>query len=201
MITIVDYGAGNLRSVQKAFEYIGCDAVVTGDGAAIRSAERVVLPGVGAFGDAMRNLAQRGLDDVVRGVIADGTPFLGICLGMQLMYEHSEEGGCAGLGILPGRVVRFPADMGLKVPQIGWNSLHICRPSRLLDGVPDGAYVYLVHSYYVQAAEQADVAAVTQYGVQPHVAVEHENILLTQFHPEKSGDVGLHILNNFAQVR
>ena len=200
MIGIVDYGAGNLHSVEKAFRRLGLDACVTGDAQTLLRADRVALPGVGAIGDAMARLTERGLDRVIRRIIADGTPLLGICLGMQMMYETSEEGGSvAGLGILKGRIRRFPDDMGLKVPEIGWNRLRIRRASHLLDGLTD-PYVYFVHSYYVDAFDPNDVIATTRYGVEPHVAVEHDNLFLTQFHPEKSGETGLRILANFAAI-
>lgn len=199
MIAIIDYEAGNLKSVEKAFAYLGHETCVTDDPAAILAASHVVLPGVGAFADAMEKLKARGLDTVIRELSDRGTPLLGICLGMQLMYAHSEEGDCAGLGILPGRVVRFRESHGLKVPQIGWNKLEFRRPSRLFAGLKEAPYVYFVHSYYVAAEDPADVTATTRYGVTPHVAVEHGNLFLVQFHPEKSGDAGLAMLDQFAK--
>lgn len=200
MIALIDYGAGNLRSVEKAFQYLGQDVTVTADAAALLAADHVVLPGVGAFRDAMDKLTTLGLIPVIQEVIARETPFLGICLGMQLLYDHSEEGDCAGLGILKGEIVRFPAELGLKVPQIGWNKLDFPRLSRLFEGVGEQPYVYFVHSYYVKAADRADVTATTCYGVRPDVAAEHGNIFLTQFHPEKSGAAGLKMLDNFARL-
>ncbi len=199
MIAIIDYDAGNLRSVEKAFLYLGQDVVVSSDPEVILSADRVVLPGVGAFRDAMDKLTARNLDAVVRTVIERKTPFLGICLGMQLLYNYSEEGDCEGLGILAGRVKRFPSDMGLKIPQIGWNSLTVKKDSRLLRGAEETPYVYFVHSYYVDAEDKNTVAATVEYGVSADVLVETGNIHLTQFHPEKSGKTGLLMLKNFAE--
>ncbi len=198
MIAILDYDAGNLRSVEKAFLYLGQEVAVTADPKTILSADRVVLPGVGAFRDAMDKLRAAGLDTVVKEVIANKTPFLGICLGMQLLYEYSEEGDCEGLGILGGTVKRFSADYGLKIPQIGWNCLSVQKESRLLRGAGDAPYVYFVHSYYVDAADKSTVAATVEYGDVADVLVETESIHLTQFHPEKSGKTGLLMLKNFA---
>ncbi len=198
MIAILDYDAGNLRSVEKAFLFLGQEVNVTADPKEILSADRVVLPGVGAYRDAMDKLTSAGLDSVVRQVIANKTPFLGICLGMQLMYEYSEEGDCEGLGILSGSVKRFPAESDLKIPQIGWNRLQMKKDSALLKGAEDSPYVYFVHSYYVDAADKDTVAATVEYGATADVLVETDNIYLTQFHPEKSGKTGLLMLNNFA---
>lgn len=198
MITIIDYEVGNLRSVEKAFHALNYPVEVTADPEKIAHADRLVLPGVGSFKDAMESLTRRGLTDHIRRAAASGTPLLGICLGMQLMYEYSEEGNAQGLGILKGKIRRFPEDMGLKIPQIGWNSLEILRPSVLLEGLGPQPYVYFVHSYYVDAAELETVAATTHYGIHPHVLVEKDNLFLTQFHPEKSGDIGLAMLKNFA---
>ena len=199
MIAIIDYDAGNLRSVEKAFLYLNQDVVVSSDPEVILSADRVVLPGVGAFRDAMDKLTARNLDEVVKTVISRKTPFLGICLGMQLLYDYSEEGDCEGLGILSGTVKRFPSDMGLKIPQIGWNSLNVKKDSRLLNGAEETPYVYFVHSYYVDAENKDTVAATVEYGVSADVLVETDNIHLTQFHPEKSGKTGLLMLKNFAE--
>lgn len=199
MIAIIDYDAGNLRSVEKAFLYLNQDVVVSSDPEVILSADRVVLPGVGAFRDAMDKLTARNLDEVVKTVISRKTPFLGICLGMQLLYDYSEEGDCEGLGILSGTVKRFPSDMGLKIPQIGWNSLNVKKESRLLNGAEETPYVYFVHSYYVDAEDKDTVAATVEYGVSADVLVETDNIHLTQFHPEKSGKTGLLMLKNFAE--
>ncbi len=198
MIAILDYDAGNLRSVEKAFLYLGQDVTVTADAKTILSADRVVLPGVGAFRDAMDKLKAAGLDSVVREVVAQKTPFLGICLGMQLMYEYSEEGDCEGLGILGGTVKRFSQEHGLKIPQIGWNHLNVQKDSRLLSGIELPPYVYFVHSYFVDAKDKSTVAATVEYGDVADVLVETGSIHLTQFHPEKSGKTGLLMLENFA---
>lgn len=198
MIAIIDYDAGNIRSVEKALHLFGEEAVVTRDRNEILRADRVILPGVGAFGDAMDKIRGYGLDRVIDEVIRKKTPFLGICLGLQLLFETSEESpGVTGLGILPGRIVRIPAADGLKIPHIGWNSLDFHGKSRLLRGIEEGAYVYFVHSYYLQAEEAETVKATTQYGVTIHACVEKDNVFACQFHPEKSSDTGLRILKNF----
>ena len=199
MITIIDYGAGNLRSVEKAFLYLGYEVEVTQSAEKITAAEKLVLPGVGSFKDAMESLENLGLVEPIKNAIASGIPFMGICLGMQMMYEYSEEGNANGIGILKGKIRRFPEDMGLKIPQIGWNSLEVLRPSVLLKGLGDEPFVYFVHSYYVDSKEPETVAATTHYGIHPHVLVEKENLFLTQFHPEKSGETGLLMLKNFAE--
>ncbi len=198
MIAIIDYDAGNLRSVEKAFLFLGEDVTVSKDPSVILSADKVVLPGVGAFGDAMEKITNAGLDKTVKEVVKNGTPFLGICLGMQLMYEYSEEGACNGLGILKGSVKRFSEDAGLKIPQIGWNCLHVKNKNGLLKDCPDLPYVYFVHSYYVDAGDKTPVSATVDYGACADVLVETKNIHLTQFHPEKSGRIGLKMLKNFA---
>lgn len=198
MIAIVNYDAGNLRSVEKAFLYLKQPVMVTADPHEILTADRVVLPGVGAFRDTMDKLKAANLVETVRHVIEQKTPFLGICLGMQLLYDYSEEGDVEGLGILPGTVRRFSTAHGLKIPQIGWNQLEQRKPSRLLRGLPPSPCVYFVHSYYVDAADKSTVAATVTYGDRADVLVETENIFLTQFHPEKSGRVGLSMLQNFA---
>ncbi len=200
MIAIIDYDAGNLRSVEKAFLYLGQDVTITADPKVILSASHVVLPGVGAFRDAMDKLTASGLIPVINEVIARKTPFLGICLGMQLLYEYSEEGDCPGLGILKGRVKRFPADCGLKIPQIGWNSLELKKDSPLLCGAETTPFVYFVHSYYVDAEDKNTVVAQVTYGAIADVMVEADSIHLTQFHPEKSGKTGLLMLKNFASL-
>lgn len=199
MIAILDYDAGNLRSVEKAFLYLNQEVTVTADPKIILAADRVVLPGVGAFRDAMDKLTNAGLDSVVKEVIAQQKPFLGICLGMQLLYEYSEEGNCPGLGILGGTVKRFPAESGLKIPQIGWNQLTLQKESKLLGKVDAAPYVYFVHSYYVDAVDKSTVAATVEYGANADVLVETGSVFLTQFHPEKSGKVGLSMLKNFAE--
>jgi glutamine amidotransferase len=198
MIAIIDYGMGNLRSVQKAFKKIGAEAVVTSDEATIESASALVLPGVGAFGDAMANLREAGLVGSIYRAIEEGKPLLGICLGMQLLFEISEEMGVhQGLGVFKGRVMRFRVN--LKVPHMGWNQIHIRRPNLLLRGVADGSYVYFVHSYYVQPADPKIVLATTDYGIDYASIIGRDAIYGIQFHPEKSQDVGLMILHNFAK--
>lgn len=199
MIAIINYDAGNLKSVEKAFLYAGQPVTVTADPDTILAADKVVLPGVGAFRDAMDKLKAAKLTEVIRRVIEQKTPFLGICLGMQLMYDYSEEGDAEGLGILHGTVRRFPADSGLKIPQIGWNQLEVQKESRLLRGLPQAPYVYFIHSYYVDAADTSTVAATVTYGAVADVLVETDHIFLTQFHPEKSGQAGLCMLRNFAE--
>nr|MBC8264779.1 imidazole glycerol phosphate synthase subunit HisH [Anaerolineales bacterium] len=196
MIAIIDYGMGNLRSVERAFEYVGAEAVVTAHRETIEAASAVVLPGVGAFGKAMSNLERAGLTDVIRQVIAQGRPFLGICLGLQLLFEESDEmGQHRGLGVFGGQVKRFEID--LKVPQIGWNQIHIQRASPLLDGVADGSYAYFVHSYYVAPADREIVLATTDYEIDYASIIGQGNVFGIQFHPEKSQAVGLRILRNF----
>jgi glutamine amidotransferase len=197
MIAIIDYGMGNLRSVQKAFEAVGAEAVVSNDPAVIAAAPGVVLPGVGAFGDAMQNLRRLGLVEAIHQVIGRGTPFLGICLGQQLLFEASQEmGSHQGLAVFAGQVRRF--QVSLKVPHIGWNQICLRRESPLLAGVPDGAFAYFVHSYYVEPADPAVVLATTDYGVEFASVIGQGNVFGIQFHPEKSQAVGLQILRNFA---
>lgn len=201
MIAIVDYDAGNIKSVEKALQFLGQEPVVTRDKETLLQAEKVIVPGVGAFGDAMGKMHQYGLVEVLREIAAKGTPLLGICLGLQLFFESSEETpGVEGLGLLPGKIVRIPDKEGFKIPHMGWNSIKINPASRLLKGIEEGAYVYFVHSYYLQAENEADVAATTDYVVNIHAAAEHENIFATQFHPEKSGEIGLRILKNFIEL-
>ena len=201
MIAIIDYDAGNVKSVEKALQFLGQEVVLTRDKEILLAADKVILPGVGAFGMAMEKLRQYDLVDVIHQIVDKGTPFLGICLGLQLMFESSEETpGVEGLGLLKGRIVRIPEKEGLKVPQIGWNDLQFPKESRLFKGFSGGEYVYFVHSYYLQAADERDVAATTEYGVHIHAAVERENVFACQFHPEKSADVGLKILENFVNL-
>ena len=201
MIAVIDYDAGNIKSVQKALEFLGKQAVVTRDRNEILTAERVILPGVGNFGDAMAKLKNFGLVSVLEEVAKQGTPFLGICLGLQLLFEESEESpGVKGLGLLPGRIVRIPKETGLKIPQIGWNALKYPSKGRLFEKVPEGAYVYFVHSYYLQAQEKEIVKATVEYGVKVEASVEKDNIFACQFHPEKSSEAGLQILRNFMNV-
>ena len=201
MIAIIDYDAGNIKSVEKALLLLGQEAVVTGDKDTILAADKVVLPGVGAFGDAMGNLRRTGLDNVIRKVAEKGTPFLGICLGLQLLFERSDEApGVEGLGILKGEILRIPDKEGLKIPHMGWNSLYLENDGRLFRGVEEGAYVYFVHSYYLKAAEESIVKASAEYSVHIHASVEKDNVFACQFHPEKSSDVGLSILKNFVEL-
>lgn len=201
MIAILDYDAGNLRSVEKAFLFLGEKAVITRDVDEILSADKVVLPGVGAFGDAMEKLKQYGLTEAIRQVVGRGTPFLGICLGLQLMFESSEESpGAEGLGLLKGRILKIPDCKGLKIPHMGWNSLDIRPGSKLFQGIAAGDYVYFVHSYYLKADDDKVVAASTEYSTHIHAAVEWKNLYACQFHPEKSGDTGLKILKNFVDL-
>ena len=202
MITIVDYDAGNLKSVEKALDFLGEKPVITREKEEILKADKVILPGVGAFGDAMEKLHQYGLVDVLREVAQKGTPLLGICLGLQLFFESSEESpGVEGLGICKGKILRIPDQEGLKIPHMGWNSLHYDNPGRLFEGIPENSYVYFVHSYYLKARNPEDVAATTWYSTDIHAAVEHDNIFACQFHPEKSSELGLRILKNFADLR
>ncbi len=201
MIAIIDYNAGNLKSVEKALLYLGQECVVTGDFREIEKADKVILPGVGAFGDAMAQLKKYELDKVIREVTQKQTPFLGICLGLQLLFEGSDESsGVEGLHILDGSIRRIPDQSGLKIPHIGWNSLHLQNDGRLFAGLETDPYVYFVHSYYLQAKDEQIVKATTEYSTTIHASVEKDNIFACQFHPEKSGDVGLAILKNFAQL-
>lgn len=200
MIAIIDYDAGNVKSVEKALQALNQDVVVTKDRDTLLKADKVILPGVGAFGDAMEKLHAYGLVDVIDEIVKMKKPFLGICLGLQLMFDESEESpGVKGLGILKGKIVRFPQSE-LKVPQIGWNSLEFPKESVLFKGIDSGEYVYFVHSYYLKAREDI-VAATTEYGVTVHAAVEKDNVFACQFHPEKSSAVGLNILKNFVEYK
>lgn len=204
MIAIIDYGAGNLQSVKKALDYLGEPNLITAKSSEIEAADALVLPGVGSFGDAMQSLSDSGLLETVRAAALSDTPFLGICLGLQLLFPESEESkGVKGLGVLPGKIIKFPGDMGFKIPQIGWNSINIREGCKLYAGVPQNAYVYFVHSYYLQAADPEAVAATAEYGVTFHASVADEahRLYATQFHPEKSGAVGLRILRNFAAMQ
>lgn len=198
MLAIIDYGAGNLLSVEKALRHIGCDCQITGDPAVLAAADGAVLPGVGAFGDAMGSLRARGLEGPIREFAASGKPFLGICLGLQILFESSEEApGVQGLGLLRGKILRLPGDLGLKVPHMGWNSLQLQKPGGLFQGVEGEPYVYFVHSYYLRAGEDV-VTATADYGVTVDAAVQKGNLFACQFHPEKSGEAGLALLRNFA---
>ncbi len=202
MIAVVDYDAGNIKSVEKALQHIGAEPVITRDLSLIDKADKVIVPGVGAFEDAMEKMNQYQLTQMLRDVAKRGTPIMGICLGLQLFFERSDESehDVEGLGLLSGEIVRFPEKEGFKIPHMGWNSLNINPASRLLKGIPDQAYVYFVHSYYLQAKQKEDVAATTEYIVEVHAAVEHDNVFATQFHPEKSGETGLQILRNFVAL-
>jgi glutamine amidotransferase len=200
MIVIINYGLGNLHSVQKAVAHVGGDAVVTDDPQMILGADKVILPGVGAFADGMQGLESRGLVQVVQDAAAQRKPLLGICLGMQLLFEESEEKGChEGLGLLPGKVVFF-TQPGIKVPQIGWNQIEMVKPSALMNGLQDGDYVYFNHGYYCIPEETRDALTTTDYGVGFASSVERGNIFGVQFHPEKSQKVGLQILKNFVEL-
>lgn len=201
MIAIIDYDAGNIKSVEKAVQYLGRDCVTTRDRETILAADHVILPGVGAFGDAMEKLAEYGLIDIIGKVCESGIPFLGICLGLQLLFEDSEESpGVKGLGIFKGSIRRLPSDAGLKVPDIGWNSLRLQGDGRLFRGISDESFVYFVHSYYLDAADKGIVKATIDYGVEVDASVESGNIFACQFHPEKSSETGLSILENFLNV-
>ncbi len=201
MIAIIDYDAGNIKSVEKALIYLGEQPVITRDKEILLKADKVILPGVGAFGDAMKRLEEYGLVDVIHEIVAKKTPFLGICLGLQLLFDESDEApGVKGLSVLAGKIKRIPDSFGLKVPQIGWNSLHFSNPGKLFKGVKEGAYVYFVHSYYLEAKDDAIVTAITEYGVQVHASVEKDNVYACQFHPEKSSDEGLKMLKNFIEL-
>lgn len=202
MTVIIDYDAGNIESVRKALQYLGEEPVLTRKGEEILQADRIILPGVGAFGDAMEKLSHYGLTEVLKNAVKQGIPFLGICLGMQLLFEFSEESpGVKGLALLPGRILRIPSGEGIKIPHIGWNSLSYPSQGTLFDGIREEAYVYFVHSYYLKAEDETIVKAVTDYGVPIHAAVEKDNLFGCQFHPEKSSETGLKILKNFLDFR
>ncbi|MCI5503589.1 MAG: imidazole glycerol phosphate synthase subunit HisH [Anaerobutyricum sp.] len=201
MISILDYDAGNIKSVEKALIHLGQDAVITRDKDIILSSDKVILPGVGAFGDAMGKLRSYKLDQVIYDVVDKKIPFLGICLGLQLLFETSDETpGVTGLGLLEGEIKRIPDQEGLKIPHMGWNSIHVKEGATLFKGIPQDPYVYFVHSYYLAAKHEEDVAATTFYSTNIHASVEHDNIFACQFHPEKSSTVGLKILENFISL-
>ena len=201
MIALIDYDAGNMKSVEKALQLIGEDVIVTRDSKEILAADKVILPGVGCFGDAMENLHHFGLVPVIRQVVEKQTPFLGICLGLQLLFERSEESpGVEGLGLLKGEILRIPSQEGLKIPHMGWNDLTFPNNGRLFQGIPEHSYVYFVQSYYLKSEEPVIVKAATEYGTYIHASVEKGNLFACQFHPEKSSSVGLQILRNFAGI-
>lgn len=201
MIAVIDYGAGNIQSVSKAMKFIGCDCVITRDKEVIMSADGAILPGVGSFGDTIATMTKYGIKDTVIEYIKSGKPFLGICLGLQLLFPESEESPEAkGLNVFDGTITKIPSGEGLKIPHIGWNSIEINKNSRLFRGIENNSYVYFVHSYFLKAADKSIVAAKTEYGVTIDAAIESGNIFATQFHPEKSGETGLKILRNFADI-
>ena len=201
MIAIIDYDAGNLKSVEKALQFLGQECVITRDFHEIKKADKVILPGVGSFGDAMSQLRKFELDKVIHEVAAEQKPFLGICLGLQLLFEGSEESeGVEGLHLLDGEILRIPEQEGLKIPNIGWNSLDLQNNGRLFENLNGNPFVYFVHSYYLKAREESIVKATIEYSTHIHASVEKDNIFACQYHPEKSGTVGLQILSNFAKL-
>ena len=201
MVAIIDYDAGNIKSVEKALLHLGEEVMITRDREKILNSDKVILPGVGAFGDAMEKLRSYGLDKVIYEVVEKKIPFLGICLGLQLLFEKSDETpGVEGLGILKGKILRIPDKPGFKIPHIGWNSLELTNNGRLFKGIEEQSYVYFVHSYYLKAEDEAIVAASTEYSTHIHASVEKDNVFACQFHPEKSSELGLKILKNFAEL-
>lgn len=198
MIAIIDYGAGNLQSVENALRHLGYDCKIVGRPGELMAAEAAVLPGVGAFGAAMESLRARGLEGPIRKFVEEGKPFLGICLGLQVLFESSEESpGIKGLGILKGKILRLPSEKDIKIPHMGWNSLDVKKPDGLFSGLSNNLFFYFVHSYYLHAQEDV-VTSVAHYGTEIHASVQKGNLFGCQFHPEKSGEVGLALLNNFA---
>ena len=201
MVAIIDYDAGNIKSVEKALLHLGEEVMITRDREQILNSDKVILPGVGAFGDAMEKLRSYGLDKVIYEVVERKIPFLGICLGLQLLFEKSDEtSGVKGLGVLPGEILRIPDKEGIKIPHMGWNSVKIKENARIFKDIPQDSYVYFVHSYYLKAGREEDVAATTEYSTLIHAAVEHDNVFACQFHPEKSSEIGLKILKNFVEL-
>ena len=202
MVAIVDYDAGNIKSVEKALQYIGEHPVITRDVKEIKKADHVIVPGVGAFEDAMEKMNRYELTKVLQDVAASGTPIMGICLGLQLFFERSDESehDVKGLSLLPGEIVRFPEKEGYKIPHMGWNSLKFQNNGRLFKGIPEDSYVYFVHSYYLKAADEGIVTATTEYSTHIHASVEQGNVFACQFHPEKSSDIGIQILKNFVEL-
>lgn len=201
MIGIIDYDAGNIKSVEKALAYIGEETIVSRDPEMLLKADKAILPGVGSFGQAMENLHRYNLVPVIKDMVKNNTPFLGICLGLQLLFESSEETpGVEGIGILKGKILRIPPAEGLKIPHMGWNSIKIKKGARLFKDIPEDSYVYFVHSYYLKAGREEDVTATTEYSALIHASVEHDNVFACQFHPEKSSEIGLKILKNFVEL-
>lgn len=201
MVAIIDYGAGNLQSVKKALDFLGYESEITMDREKILSASHVILPGVGSFGDAMASIRERGLEDTIKQAASGEKHFLGICLGLQLMFEKSDETpGVEGLGIFKGDIVKIPNENGLKVPHMGWNSINLKQTDGIFSGIRDGSYFYFVHSYYLKNAEPDVVAATAQYGVEIECAIQKGRVCATQFHPEKSSETGLRLLKNFMEA-
>lgn len=201
MVAIIDYGAGNLQSVKKALDFLGYESEITMDREKILSASHVILPGVGSFGDAMASIRERGLEDTIKQAALGEKHFLGICLGLQLMFEKSDETpGVEGLGIFKGDIVKIPSENGLKVPHMGWNSINLKQTDGIFSGIRDGSYFYFVHSYYLKNAEPDVVAATAQYGVEIECAIQKGRVCATQFHPEKSSETGLRLLKNFMEA-
>lgn len=201
MVAIIDYGAGNLQSVKKALDFLGYESEITMDREKILSASHVILPGVGSFGDAMASIRERGLEDTIKQAASGEKHFLGICLGLQLMFEKSDETpGVEGLGIFKGDIVKIPSENGLKVPHMGWNSINLKQTDGIFSGIRDGSYFYFVHSYYLKNAEPDVVAATAQYGVEIECAIQKGKVCATQFHPEKSSETGLRLLKNFMEA-
>jgi glutamine amidotransferase len=200
MVAIIDYGAGNLQSVKKALDFIGCENIITSDKAEIESASHIILPGVGSFGDAMDSIRDRGLEEVIKNAASGEKPFLGICLGLQLLFEESEESpGAKGLGVFKGKIVKIPENLWLKVPHMGWNSVSVKQKGGIFEEIADESYFYFVHSFYLKDADAEIVAGTTQYGVEIQCAVQKGRVSATQFHPEKSGEIGLKLLKNFVE--
>ncbi len=202
MIAILDYDAGNLKSVEKALGFLGEESIITRDRREVAKADKLILPGVGSFGAAMQQLRNYEIDKMLQQAVAEGKPLLGICLGLQLLFEDSEESpGVEGLHLLKGHILKIPDQEGLKIPHIGWNSLQLSNRGRLFEGLPEDTYVYFVHSYYLKAEDEAIVKASVEYGTHIHASVESGNLFACQFHPEKSGAAGLRMLSNFAKIQ
>lgn len=201
MVAIIDYGAGNLMSVKKALDFIGAENEITSDKNKIKNADHIILPGVGSFGDAMASMKKSGLVETVKEVALSGKPFLGICLGLQLLFEKSDESkNVKGLSLLDGEILSIPRKNGLKVPHVGWNSVSIKQKNGIFKDIPDNSYFYFVHSYYLNGADENAIAGTTEYGVNIECAVQKDNLCAVQFHPEKSGEIGLKLLKNFVEL-